>query len=491
MNESFLSSISEAWFHTYGWIEANAFLLVSNVSVFSDVLIFAALALLGLYILKKILFRPAPADADLRRVTRRPRFFGFATATALIVSLVGWSVFAPLASASIAFGVVSPDGNRKEISHLEGGIVRSIHVREGETVKAGAPLVTMEDVRARAEFDQLNDRLVYLVGNRARLEALRDERPDIIFPAILADFDTQKVGAVIEGQAALLDSQRIAHSGREKIHQQRIQQIAEHTKGLEQVIDAQSAQLTLLATEIGNFQTLLDKGLTQASRLFSLQRDHAALSAELAMNRARISENSQVVSETELKLLNLREEVREDANDQLASIENQIDEIYSQLATRLDVLNRTVIHAPNAGTIVNLQIATVGGVLHPGQPILELVPESALLIIDARVKPTDIDRVRRDMKARIVLSAYKQRNLPMIHGRILSVSADRLEEDRTGEPYYLAKVEVDQNELALAEGVELIPGMPAEVLILNGQQTVLQFLLDPIAASFNRSFRES
>lgn len=477
-----------AWFSV--WIDEVARTARLGMSEYRDAALIVFVGLVGFLILRAILFRRAPAEANLALATRRPRFFGYATALALVCSMTLWSVFAPLASASIAMGVVSPDGNRKTISHLEGGIVRTIHVREGDTVAEGAPLVTLEDVRARSEFGELNERLMFLLASRARLEAQRDGASEIDFPGELLSMPGNGVKAVMDNQIELLASQRSAHEGRENIYRQRILQINEHTAGLQEVIAAQDEQLDLLTTEIENFQTLLDKGLTQASRLFSLQRDRAALTAEKAQTQARISENSQVVGETKIELLNLREDQVENANDQLAQIESQIAEIRSRMESRGDVLDRTVIKAPIAGTVLNLKASTVGGVLRGGETIMELVPVDAPLIIDARVKPTDIDRVRPGMNARVILSAYRQRNLPLIHGTLLSVSADRLEEDRTGVPYYLARVEVNADDIARIEEVELIPGMPTEVMILDDERSFLRYLIDPIAGSFDHSFRE-
>lgn len=472
------------------WLQNTGFALWSGLVSSLTTIIVIVVVLAAAFILKRLLFQRAPMHADLAAATHRPRMFGYATAAALIFSVSLWSALAPLASAAIAFGVVSPDGDRKTIAHLEGGIVRDIHVREGSVVLAGTPLVTLEDIRARSDVSELQERLFFLLGSRARLEAERDGLSEITFPEDLTRSREETAKAVMAKQRELLKSQNAAQGNREGILSQRIRQIGEQTAGLEAAIAAQDRQLALLDDEIANFETLLKKGLTQASRLSSLQRDQAALSAEKALNLARISENDQVVGETELQLLNLREERISVANDRLAALETQIAEVRNRLASRGDVLAKTVIRAPITGTVINLQATTVSGIVRPGQPILEIVPQDARLLVDARVRPTDIDRVHAGMEARIILSAYRQRNLPNIHGKLISVSADRLVEDRTGEPYFLAKIEVNPEDLEAIEGVDLIPGMPAEVMILNDERSFLAYLIDPLKGSFDRSFRE-
>ncbi len=172
-------------------------------------------------------------------------------------------------------------------------------------------------------------------------------------------------------------------------------------------------------------------------------------------------------------------------------MQRQLSEIRSQMPSRVDILERTVIRAPIAGTVMNIQATTETGVVRPGEPILEIVPREAPLIIDAQVRPSDIDRIRPGMEARVLLTAYKQRSLPLIHGILRSISADRLVEDRTGEAYFLAKVEVKPEDLANLDEVRLVPGMPADVMILDDEQTLIDYLLSPILRSMDRSFRES
>jgi HlyD family type I secretion membrane fusion protein len=192
-----------------------------------------------------------------------------------------------------------------------------------------------------------------------------------------------------------------------------------------------------------------------------------------------------------MQLLTMRQEDKERVNEELTKVRAGLAELRSQFPSRADILSRTVIAAPITGTIMNVRVTTESGVVGPGQPLLDIVPVEAKLIVDARVKPIDIDTVHPGMKARVLLTAYRQRNLLQIYGSLRSISADRLIDDRSGEAYFLAKVEVDRAELARLKDVRLLPGMPAEVMILTGERTLLDYLLREFTESVTKSFRES
>jgi HlyD family secretion protein len=223
----------------------------------------------------------------------------------------------------------------------------------------------------------------------------------------------------------------------------------------------------------------------------ALERSQAEIRANQAENRAQVAKNDQQIGETEFQLLNLRQQDSESANEDLAKARTDLAELRSQLPSRQDVLARTDIVAPIAGTVMNLRVTTEAGVIASGQALLDIVPNEPNLIIDSRIRPTDIDVVHPDMPARVVLTAYPSRHLPQIHGLLTSVSADRLIDEKTGEPYFLAKVKVDAADLGELHDIRLLPGMPAEVMILTGEHSLLDYMLAPVEASLTRSFREN
>lgn len=429
--------------------------------------------------------------ADLSRVTRRPRLLGYMSGVILLAAVAGWASVAKLSSAALAPGVVSPDGHRKTIQHLEGGIVKTIHVREGDIVIAGDTLVSLDVTQALARHRELRERYADLLSTESRLVAEQTGSHEMTVPAELKGMTDIVSDRAIADQIALLSSRRTAREGREKIFRQRILQVEEEITGLGEMIAAQDLQLELIDREIEGVQKLFDKGLERLPRILALQRAKAQIDAEKAANRARVARDGQEIGETQMQLIAMRDDHNERVNEELTKTRGALAELRSQLVSRKDILARTEILAPVPGTVMNMRITTETGVIRPGDSILDIVPSDARLIIDAHVKPADIDNVQPGMKTRVLLTAYRQRNLPLIHGVLRSVSADILFDERSGSSYFLAKVEVEPGVFEKLEGVRLMPGMPAEVMILNREQTLLHYMIDPLSGSMARSFREN
>jgi HlyD family type I secretion membrane fusion protein len=424
---------------------------------------------------------------SLHEVTRHARRLGIAATVVFVVVLGGWSSLAPLASASLAVGVISPDGYRKTIQHLEGGIIRSINVREGDVVKVGDPLIILDNTKASALKAELHDRLVYLLATETRLEAERTNVPTVDFSDILVSYKPQEVAQVTTNQLQLFLSRRAAYQGKVQILDARIRQLDERNSGLQEMLAAEQDQLDLIDEEIDAAQILLKAGLESKPRVLALRRLRADIISLRAANRAKIAENGQAIGETRLQLIAIGEERQEKIGAELAQVRGTIAELRGQLPSREDVLARTVIRAPVEGTVMNLRVNTESGVVSPGQSLLDIVPDAGGLIIDARVKPTDIERIQPGMKARVILTAYRQRTLPLIFGRLRSISADAIVDEKSGSSYFLAKVEVSPEDLKDLENVKLVPGMPAEIMLIDGEQTLLSYLIEPIQASFRRS----
>jgi HlyD family type I secretion membrane fusion protein len=294
-------------------------------------------------------------------------------------------------------------------------------------------------------------------------------------------------------ETALFESRRAALDGREKILARRIAQLEEENLGFEAIIAAQDDKLALISREIADVKVLYSKGLARLPRLLELQRTRADIQAERAKREADIARNRQKIGETEMQRLTLYDEERKSVGEELTKIRGEIAVARSQLPSRVDVLERTLIRAPIAGRVMNVRVTTeAGGVLKPGAPILDIVPEHGGVVIDARIRPVDIDVVKPGMKARVLLTAYRQRSMPQVHGRLRSVSADRLVDEKSGEPYFLAEVEVSPEELKKGDrDIRLLPGMPVEIMVLTGERTLMDYLLRPLVESFVRSFRES
>ena len=405
----------------------------------------------------------------------------------------GWAATAELSSAAIATGVISPDGNRRTVQHLEGGIIREILIADGGVVSRGQTLVILEDVAAQSDFEALTGRLRMLASVEARLRAERDAAARVDFPAwLLAQQGDQAVVDILDTQRRLFTVRRAAHDQQSAVRRQQIAQLEEEIAGRVAQIESLGTQLALIDEEIAALRPLVASGVSARPELLRLQRARAQIVGDRGENRALVARARQSIAEIALELASL-ESARLDAiNDELVSVQADRTGVEQALRSQSDVLTRTAILAPVSGKVVELQFHTPGGVVMPGEPILDLVPLDEELVIDARVSPIDVDVVREGLDARIVLSAYVQRNLPQIIGRVRSVSADVIADEATGESYFLARIEVDREQLAdLGTDIDLSPGMPAEVLIETGDRTVLDYLFRPLLDAFRRSLREA
>ncbi|TIO79211.1 MAG: HlyD family type I secretion periplasmic adaptor subunit [Mesorhizobium sp.] len=461
----------------------------------SRIAVTAAAGALVLLLLSRLVRPRSPAvrasRRDLKQRTRPARMLGYVSAIFFVGGVAIWSSVALLASAVVANGVVSPEGYRKTIQHLEGGIIGKIHVKEGDKVSAGQVLISLKTTDAQGRYDELEGHYIRLLATEARLVAELAGQNRIAFPKELTSIDSELARKVVVEEQALLDSRLATRDGRTQILNKRIAQIEEQSAGSRDVIAAETDQLGLIDQEIASAQEMYKKGLERLPRILALQRAQADIRANQATNRAQVAKNDQQIGETEFQLLNLRQQDSESANEDLAKVRSDLAALRSQLPSRQDVLARTDIVAPIAGTVMNLRVTTESGVISSGQALLDIVPNEPNLIIDSRIRPTDIDVVHPDMPARVVLTAYPSRHLPQIHGLLTSVSADRLTDEKTGEPYFLAKVKVDAADLGQLHDIRLSPGMPAEVMILTGEHTLLDYMLAPVEASLTRTFREN
>lgn len=485
-----------------GSLKVSAGDLIASISVWFNglglptcIALTAFAGALLLLLTARLVRRRSPAyragKRDLKQRTRPARMLGYFSTVVFVGGFAVWSSIALLASAVVASGVVSPEGYRKTVQHLEGGIIGTIHVKEGDRISAGQILISLKTTDAQGRYDELQGHYIRLLASEARLIAELAGQTRIAFPKELTSIDSEIVRKVVVEEQALLDSRLATREGRTQILNKRIAQIEEQSIGARDVMAAQAEQLGLIDQEIASAQQLYKKGLERLPRILALQRSQADIRANQASNRAQVARNDQQIGETELQLLNLRQQDRESANEDLAKARGDLAELRSQLPSRHDVLARTDIVAPIAGTVMNLRVTTESGVISSGQPLLDIVPNEPNLVIDSRIRPADIDVLHPNMPARVVLSAYPSRHLPQIHGLLTSVSADRLTDERTGEPYFLAKVKVDAADLGELHDVHLSPGMPAEVMILTGEHTLLDYMLAPVRDSLNRGFREN
>ncbi len=436
--------------------------------------------------------------ADLPAIPPRPPVTRpLAAALLLILVCFGglgtWAALAPLDSAAVAPARVTVAGNHKTVQHLEGGIVSELLVREGDNVVPGQVMIRLDDTQARAGLDQLRSRYDNLLAREARLLAERDARAEAVdFPPVLTRRSGEEsVAQAMAGERAIFSARREYMVGRKRILNQRVAQLQEEIEGLQAQVLAETTQLELVRDEKGAIETLFEKGMIDKPRLLAAKRAEARIEGSRGEHQSLIARARQRIGETQLQIIDLQNRFLNEVVGDLKTARADLTDLTQRLKAAEDILARTHIRAPVGGTIVGLEVHTEGGVVSPGQKILEIVPGGDNLELEAQIDPNDIDVVHEGLSAQVVLTAYEQRTTPTLSGRVARVSADSFSDPRTGRNYFLARVSVEPAELERMDRVDLHPGMPAQVMIKTGRQTVLDYLLRPFTQSLRRAFREA
>jgi HlyD family secretion protein/epimerase transport system membrane fusion protein len=428
----------------------------------------------------------------LRRDLRRPRRIGVCLVLLFLAAFVGWGALVPIAGGAIAPGVISPDGNRKTVQHLEGGIISKLLVRDGDVVSAGQPIVLLEGILPKAAFDMLVAQQWTLMAMRARLFAEQTGLPEVEFPPEILQTTDQRLKGLVDGQRRLFADRLATHTARKSVLRQRAEQLKEQIKGLQAQVDSAAAQLGLIDEELVGKEELHAKKIVAKLEILRVRRTVAEIEGRRGEYMGAIARAKEQIAEIELQILTAEAERADQVTTQLEQVRVELATVTEKLNSSADILKRTVITAPLAGTVVNMRFTTEGGVLRAAEPILDIVPAEDMLLIDARVAPNDIDVVHAGLAAKVQLSAYSTRSVPRMNGIIRSVSADRLIDDNSRQPYYLARVNVDREEIkSIAPNVVLVPGMPADVLIVTGERTMARYILQPFLDAIWRSFRET
>ena len=402
-----------------------------------------------------------------------------------------WAMLAPLESAAVAMGVVSVDSKRKTIQHLEGGIIEQINVKEGQTVAAGDVLLKLDETQPMASLALFEARYYSELAREARLKAERDNKTDIAFPAVLLEqADNPTVQDALEGQQNIFRSRRDAIDGQTAIIQQRIAQIQEENKGLNALLANVSKRIELIQDEMDSNQELFEKGMTGKMRLRELEKELAEVMGERSQHTAAISRNKQNINEARLQITELKTTQLNEVAQELREAKDTLYDLQEKIRAATDILARTEVRAPIAGTVVDMQVTTVGGVIGPGEPLLDIVPTDDTLIIETQIDPKDIDVVVPGLMAQVSLTAFNQRNLRPIEGQVMTVSADRLTDERTGQDYFMARVVLSEDPADVHPDLSLYPGMQADVMIVTGARTTFEYLTQPLSRSLQRAFKE-
>ena len=410
---------------------------------------------------------------------------------AIVIGLGGgtfWAATAPLDSAAVAPGVIVAAGQNKVIQHLEGGIVDEILVNEGDTVTRGQVMVRMSKTAPEAAHKSLLLQNDELRAVEARLVAERDGREEIDFPADLGNRkEAPEVARILDGQRNEFSARRESLKSEVSIHEAQILALREEIGGLDVQRKSTTDQLVLIKEELADSNKLLAKGLMQKPRVLALERNATELSGNQGQLTASIAKAQQNILAAQAQISTLKKDWLEKLISQLRDVQFKIANTGEQLRAASDVEERTEIRSPVDGIVIKLHVNTIGGVVRPGDLLLELLPTGAALLIEARINPDDADVVFPGRMAQLRFPALRARTTPTFEGRVEFVSADRLVDRESQHAYYLARIRMDAKDI---DGLKLYPGMPAEVFVETGERTVLQYLAGPLSDMIAHSWRE-
>ena len=420
---------------------------------------------------------------------RGARVIGYGVVGALAVVVLLWGVIAPIESAALAPGVVQVEGKRKAVQHLEGGIVTEILAANGDWVAENQPLLQMDTTQTRAELQMIEGRRYNLLAMADRLVAERDDLEAIVFrDQLQSTSDDSRAASAMAGEVAIFKARLADRRGEAAVLEQRISQLEQQIKGLDAVRGSQLEVVGSLEEEILDLKELLSEGYVDKQRLRELERSRARSLGDIADIDSQLAAANVAVVETRLQILQLIKRFKTGVIDELKDSEELLYEVEQQFAAISDRVRRATVRAPVAGFVLGSNTTTIGAVVSAGAKLMQIVPSVDSLVIEARVSPLDIDRVRIGQPAEIRFSVFKDAYL--VSGKLTKLSADRLIDEASNLPYYSAEIALLEDDKLLLEGMDLIPGMPAEVLIKTGERTMLGYLTSPLNRVFSTSLIE-
>lgn len=432
--------------------------------------------------------RPARLASRLRGVALggAVAIFGFMGGFAV------WASTAPLSAGAVVKGAVGPEASRKSVQHLEGGIVSEILARDGDFVKRGQPLVTLERAQALAAVGQVRNTMSRREAEAARLFAQITGAAAVDFSKAIADAEDDPTFAeFVKGQQTLFASSVKGLKEKQDLLRAQIDKLTAEIEGSKEKIAGSTEQRGLIDVQLDDVRALMDKGLARKPQMLELQRRRSELETEIAALNSQIRTSEIEKVEKRIGLDNAETTYLNEASTELAKARSEIAGMAAKLSANADILTRTQVIAPATGYVINSQVKTIGGVVKPGTDIMQIVPTEGDLIIEGRVSPTDIRNIETGQAARVAFTTFPMRDMPMIPGRVIHVAADALKDEQTHETYYVAKVAVDRAAFAAYARVEdMKPGSPVEAYVEARKRVAMEYFLEPVIHSFRRSFRE-
>lgn len=435
-----------------------------------------------------------PAGADPRRDIRT----GAIIAGLFFIVFLGWAMFARLDAAAYAPGTLVVSGQRQSVQHRDGGVVGKIYVREGQRVERGQLLVQLAAAEVQAQERALASQAIRLLAQRARLEAEQLGRGQIVPPkafATLSPEDRDEAALAMRLQQTELQARTSVLSAQRGALGQRVAQSGQQGRGYgEQEVSA-AEQLRLIEEQIAALRPVADKGFVSQTRMRELERARAELQGRRGQYSASVAQTRGAARENEIQVLEAVQTFRERTAADLRDVETRLGEILPRWTAARDQLERTAIRAPATGAVVGMSVFTPGGVIAPGQKLMDVVPERTPLLIQARIAPEDADDLAVGQYTLVKFAGLHERTLPNLEGRITRLSADSFVDEKSGQSYFTGEITVPLDQLKLIQGVRgtdfaLRAGMPVQVLIPLRKRTALDYALEPLVGSFWSSFRE-
>ena len=432
----------------------------------------------------------SPQQERLRAAIRRNVRLGGLTALVLVGGLGLWAATSSLSGAVVASGHLVVDSSVKAVQHPQGGVVGALNVHNGSMVSEGDVLVRLDDTVAKANLAIFDNGLAEIAARRARLIAERDGAEAVSYPPELSDHASNPaVAQLIEGENRLFALRKQARDGQVSQLRERIAQYRQEISGVEAQQKSKQKEIALVDAELEGVETLWQKKLVPLSRLSERQRAQAQLIGEDGALTASAAQTRGRISETELAIIQIDQDMRSQVAGELREIDAKAGELRERQISAQQSLKQTDIRAPQAGRVHQLAVHTVGGVVAPGEAIMQIVPTADALVVEARVAPQDIDQVHVGQPATLRLSAFNQQTTPEVEGEVERISPDLIEDQKAGASYYAVRIALSEPSLQTAGAPELKPGMPAEVFLKTTDRTVLSYLFKPLTDQASRAFR--
>ncbi len=435
--------------------------------------------------------RGADLTRDWQRMARSVAWIGFIAAVLAIGAMLAWLVLAPLSGSVVAMGAVKVDTNRKTVQHRDGGIVRAIFVREGERVAVGQALVELEDSRIDATLNQTSSQLDAMRLRQSRLTAEREFKLSWLVPDEFRARETdRRLAETIGRESAIFTVRRSALDSQIRQLGVQSEEVAREVAARQRESESIQIALKHMQEEVAVNESLLKENFVNKTRVMALQRSVAEYQIKQGENAAELARARRSAAELSLRVNSLRDAYLQEASTELRDVNSKLIDLEEQLGAARDASQRKHITAPVAGRVVDLRVTTAGGTLGPRDPVLDIVPDDAPLLVEARIPVDAVADVRIGQAADVRLTPYRQRETPMIDARVVYVSADSLIDRHTGAPYFTLHAELDRDSLARAGDLVVSPGMGAEVFVRTRDRTTLDFLLEPLVNAMRRSLRE-